>query len=85
MPRTKVYQLRLTPEEKMALAGKARNRDLSIAQMIRRDYGLAEAGIEVTDRLEELHGAIQHLTQQLKNQGYTTPVAERMARKQLGL
>lgn len=40
MPRTEVYQLRLTSEEKGRLAHLAQEKDLSIAGMIREDYGL---------------------------------------------
>jgi len=89
MPRTEVYQLRLTKAEKAALAHEAKKRGISIARMIRTDYGL----LEVRDAIEDLADmAVEdpegvrfaYLTRQLKSQGYTTPVAERMARKQLG-
>lgn len=38
-----------------------------------------------TDSRETAEASLMPLTQRLKNQGYTTPVAERMAREQLGL
>jgi hypothetical protein len=43
MTRTEVYQLRLTTDEKVALVRMAKDRNLSVAQMIRTDYGLAKA------------------------------------------
>lgn len=40
MPRTEVYQLRLTKDEKDALASEAKRRDISIALLMRRRIGL---------------------------------------------
>lgn len=94
MPRTEVYQLRLTSKEKEILALKARGRRLSVAAMIRRDYGLDDAAVVEAVRayvdnrgnaatVEPESISAARLVQRLKNQGYTTPVAERMAREQL--
>ena len=41
MPRDRGYILRLTNEEKAKLAQLASERQVSIARMIREDYGLA--------------------------------------------
>lgn len=41
MPRSEVYQLRLTPDEKAALASLAKAEGMSIARMIRRRFGLS--------------------------------------------
>jgi len=42
VPRTEVYQLRLTTEEKELLAHRAKTKGISIAKMIRRAVGLEE-------------------------------------------
>lgn len=49
VPRTEVYQLRLTSAEKGDLARQARAEGLSIAQMIRRRFGLAK-GVMPSER-----------------------------------
>ena len=118
MPRTEVYQLRLTRAEKDSLAAQAREAGVSIAVLIRGRLYLSTGQKERLRRekikkdlttarrvksskaltvhisKEELDGAaaaenhelsLDLLTQKLKNQGYTTRVAERMARKQLGI
>ncbi len=101
MPRDCVYQLRLTRDEKDRLASMARARDLSIAGLIRAELQLdvevrrvtfsvpvqEESAPEIrTDSQEETaEASLVPLARQLQNQGYTKPVAERMARKKLGL
>lgn len=44
MPRTEVYQLRLTKDEKKELAETARQSGLSVAQFIRKRCGLGTVG-----------------------------------------
>lgn len=101
MPRTEVYQLRLTSEEKGKLAGIAEKNGLSIAQMIRQDYELADRPPSSVEKLPKnmdglmmvaigkrtkvvTHDGMAILVKQFRGQGYTKPVAERMAREQLG-
>ena len=97
MPRDTVYQLRLTHQEKARLKKLAGEE--SISQMIRKTFGLTPAEPEEPETPEmdaaagdaaALSGpgsdrdeAIEALTQQFHNQGYTWPIARRMAREEL--
>jgi hypothetical protein len=90
MPRTEVYQLRLSTEEKIALAHEAKKRGVSIARMIRADYGL----LEVRDLVEELQDRASENPEEVKAALLASRVndlartmpranAERLARKEL--
>lgn len=91
MPRDTVYQLRLTHTEKAKLKRLAG--DESISQMIRRTFGLDTETPEEPEAPEmdavgadpaALSGAgLEALTQQFHTQGYTWPIARRMAREEL--
>lgn len=102
MPRTEVYQLRLTSQEKAELAARAQSEGGSIAALIRRRCGLSApppASAPTAQPIEGQVGAvldqgyvrkvtdqdIDQLVTRLKGQGYTGPVARRMAKEQLGL
>lgn len=41
MNRSEFFQLRLTPEEKVLLSRLAQEREMSVAKMIRQEFGLA--------------------------------------------
>jgi len=87
MPRTEVYQLRLTPEEKKALASKAHTRGVSIAQMIREDYGLGKVPVLHAEDLQA-HAeepAVAARLKRVNELARTMPRvnAERLARKEL--
>lgn len=92
MPRDTVYQLRLTHQEKAKLKRLAG--DESISQMIRRTFGLDTETPEEPDSPPEMDAAaadpaalsgsgLEALTQQFHAQGYTWPIARRMAREEL--
>lgn len=87
MPRTEVYQLRLTPHEKALLAKVAAHQGCSIAKLIRLRCGLEGDSTEAERSYppRDIESRKADLTQRFKSQGYTTPVAERMARDALGL
>ena len=65
MPKDCVYQLRLTSEEKAKLASVAKERDSSIAQMIRKDYGLDQSLRVSGEPLEAVAAVIKKLPREL--------------------
>lgn len=78
MPRDQVYQLRLTSEEKAKLASVAQGRDSSIAQMIRKDYGLdSDAAREIAN----LNPAPKVVREALEQPSPSTAVSAEMAEK----
>jgi hypothetical protein len=68
MPRTEVYQLRLTKAEKDLLAEKARECGLSIAGLIRTEVGLSDRAAAI--------GESQSKGQRLAGDRPSVPIAE---------
>jgi hypothetical protein len=101
MPRTEVYQLRLTKDEKAGLANLAKSNGISIAKLIRLRVGLSEKEPALSD--EEVRSAaissaihaekqalisddrLTKLVKQLEAQGQSPAEAQERARRQLGL
>lgn len=86
MPRTEVYQLRLTPDEKATLARKGKARGLSVAQMIREDYGLTPRQVGPVAEPQEVENATKNLQDLINGHSRFMPLAnaEALARKELG-
>lgn len=87
MPKTEVYQLRLTSEEKKRLAHLAQEKDLSIAQMIRKDYGLDAETKPLRDNphVSPDHSASEIKRLAMQRHGHLPLVfAERKVREELG-
>jgi len=94
MPRTEVYQLRLTKDEKAELAEIAHSEGMSIANLIRDRCLINQPAVidraqsreivrEITapvvpERAQRIHERMK----QLVGQGYTSRVALNMARKE---
>lgn len=91
MPRTEVYQLRLTKSEKDELAEKARSEGISIAKLIRWRVGLDtkdEPGVVLHAEDLEAHReepAVAARLKRVNELARTMPRAnaERLARKEL--
>lgn len=98
MPRDCVYQLRLTSDEKAELHRRAKLQGTSIAKLIRQKLNLDASGPtwagkpplrdnpHVPKEVAAQYGeaALEQRVQFHKNNGKTSPVARRLARKELG-
>lgn len=86
MPKTEVYQLRLTSDEKAELAYAASMNGGSIAKLIRDTFGLGDRSyrkVSVPLSGPGKSTQLSKLIKQLEAQG--NPEAEEVARKRLGM
>ena len=98
MRKSRVFQFKLTDEEFEELRELARTEGMNVSATIRSrceigGYGRepepvkerpAKASVEESRPVGSTPTPSADLVKQFKNQGYTTPVAERMARKEMG-
>lgn len=87
MPRTEVYQLRLTKAEKDELASRAKLQGVSIAKLIRQRLALdaAEEPLAKPGEVIEVKGSPEDFTQRVAFHKLRMPLpaAERLARQEL--
>lgn len=85
MPRTEVYQLRLTKPEKDELARRAKEQGISIAKLIRQrlslDAGMGSASVnDFSDEVVSFANRVDELACRMPRIN-----AERLARREIGL